>query len=160
MSETNTAADGSYLFGSVPSLGSGQAYYVLYGLNTSDDRYLYRWNAPIIQAYTVDTLVRGGDFDIANVVLQSPATGSTLRLPVTFTWQRRGLSGDAYRWILSDPNSTDGWYADVGNAGSYNLAALPSGMFYSKQYQWYMEVYSATDGYGVSRYAHGITFVP
>ena len=50
--ETNTAADGTYLFGGMASLGSGQQYLVGYGVNTSDARYLREcWGRPIT-AYT------------------------------------------------------------------------------------------------------------
>ena len=89
-----TAADGSYLFDSVSSLGSGQAYEVLYINDAGNDDYLSVWYGPLIQGYTADSRRSGGDFDIADVTLGDPQHTSSLPLPVTFTWQTRGRAGD------------------------------------------------------------------
>ncbi len=160
-SETTTATDGSYLFGSVASLGSGQAYEVMYGLNSSDSRYLSAWYGPEITEFTSGSLVNGGDFDIADVTLLSPPHNSSLRLPVTFTWQRRGLAGDTYRWVLFDlANPAVGWITgDLGNAGSFTLTGLPSGAAYDHTYGWYVRVYNGAEGFGQSFYYGAVTFI-
>ncbi|MCX6028313.1 MAG: hypothetical protein NT169_03295 [Chloroflexi bacterium] len=158
--QINTGADGSYLFGSIPSLGSGQVYEVVYGPNASDDRYLYVWSGPQITAYTSGTRVRGGDFDIADVNLLAPPSGSTLRLPVTFTWQRRGLAGDSYRLGLFDPaDPNTGWITeDLADVGSIAISSLPSGASYNHIYGWYVVVCNGSESCGSSYYYHAITF--
>jgi hypothetical protein len=161
IAQTNAGADGSYLFGSVPSLEASQVYEVVYANNT-DSRYLSNWYGPQVAAYQSGARIRGGDFDIANVTLLAPSHGSSVRLPATFTWQRRGLSGDAYRWHLFDPNDSSWWRrtTDLGDVGSFSVTALPPGASYNKQYGWAVFVYSGTEGYGTSRYYHSVTFVP
>jgi hypothetical protein len=160
VSETNTTEEGSYLFGSVSSLGSGQAYGVMYANNTSDSRYLSMWYGPIIQGYATGSVRRGGDFDIANVSLLSPPHDSARSLPITFTWQTRGLGGDAYRWVLFDLETNQLWETgSLGDVGAYVLAALPPGTNYNKKYGWLMRVYSGENGFGESFYYHAITFI-
>ena len=66
-------------------------YYVRYGPNDTDDRYLWNWYGPDITSYTAASGVAGGDFDIADVELLSPDPGATVTLPETFTWRRREL---------------------------------------------------------------------
>lgn len=160
IAQTNTGADGSYLFGSVPSLEASHVYYVLYGSNATDSRYLEYWFGPQITAYSSGTRTRGGEFDIANVVLLTPPSGGSLRLPVTFTWQRRGLPGDTYRLVLFDPNGTDWWPSpDLGDVGGISLISLPPGVSYGKQYGWLMYVFSGSEGHGTSFYYRRVTFV-
>jgi hypothetical protein len=160
MSETNTAVDGSYLFGSVSSLNSGQAYGVMYSNSAGDPRYLSVWYGPIIQGYTVGSRRSGGDFDIANVTLLSPPHDSSRLLPVTFTWQTRGLAGDSYRWVLFDLETNQLWETgSLGDTGMYILTALPSGTNYDRKYGWFVRVYSGENGFGESFYYHAITFV-
>ena len=133
---TTTGADGSYLFGSVPSLGAGQVYYVRYRQDT-DDRYLFGWYGPEITVYTSGARQRGGSFDIANVTLLAPESGSSLPLPITFTWQQRGIPGDTYRWHLFDPGGYYSWLSnDLGAVGGATLSGLPEGAVYGKLYGW------------------------
>jgi hypothetical protein len=160
MSETHTAEDGSYLFGSLSSLDSGQAYGVMYANSTGDSRYLSVWYGPIIQGYTVGSQRSGGNFDIANVALLSPPHDSSRALPVTFTWQTRGLAGDSYRWVLFDLETNQLWEtASLGDTGMYILAALPEGTRYNRKYGWFVRVYSSENGFGESFYYHAITFI-
>jgi len=160
MAQTNTGVDGSYLFGSVPSLEGSQIFYVLYGPNTTDSHYLYVWSGPQIIAYLAGTRARGGDFDIANVNLLAPSSGSSVRLPATFTWQRRGLPGDTYLWYLFEPSGTYRWLtSDLGDVGSFSLTTLPAGASYNKQFAWTVYVYSGAEGYGISHTSHWVTFV-
>ena len=160
----NTAAEtatggGSYSFTGLPSLVAGQKYYVRYGPNTTNSDYLFAWYGPDITSYTAGESVPGGDFDIANVSLLSPDPGATLPLPITFTWQRRGVATDTYRWVLLDPE-TGGWWVsdDLGYADSFTLTSLPEWAEYGKEYGWYVEVYNGPDSFGKSFYYRTITF--
>ena len=159
---TTTDGDGGYLFTGIPDLGTGETYYVLFGPNGSDDRYVSIWLGPDITWYEAGTSVLGGDFDISNVSLTSPASGSTLPLPVTFTWERRSVAGDTYRWILFDPDDPSiAWRSDdLGYAGQFTLTGLPQGAEYGKEYGWYLRVYNWADSYGRSFYYGAITFSP
>jgi C1A family cysteine protease len=156
---TTTGADGRYAFVGMPSLVAGQGYYVFFGYNTTNSGYLYYWAGPTLTSYTAGTALAGGDFDIANVTLLSPSFGATRTLPVTFTWQRRGLSGDTYRLILFDPGSSDWWLTDdLGDVGSATMTSLPDGVKYDKTYGWLVRVYRGGDAYGNSYYYREITF--
>ncbi len=156
---TTTASDGSYLFGSPATLGSGQRYEVDFGPNTTYDSYLYAWYGSIITAYTSGTRLHGGSFDIANVNLLSPAYGATVSLPATFTWQRRGLAGDTYRIFLFDLDTGDGALTrDLGDTGSTTLTSLPDWVINGRQYGWSVVVCSGEDGCGDAFYYHVITF--
>jgi hypothetical protein len=150
---TTTGSDGGYLFENVATLGSGLLYYVRYGPNSTDSHYVSWWYGPDITSYTAGAYVPGGDFDIANVTLVSPPDGATVRLPVTFSWQQRGLAGDTYRYVLFDPDS-DAWWrtSDLGSTGSFTLTGLPSGATYGKTYGWYVQVFNGPDSFGVSYY--------
>jgi len=124
---TSTDGDGRYRFTGAASLSPGQTYYVRYGPNNSDSRYVFAWYGPDITTYTAGLAVAGGDFDIANVVLLSPAPGATVSLPVTFNWQRRGIAGDTYRVGLFDLETGDEWITDdLGDVGSFTMTGLPN----------------------------------
>ena len=156
---TSTNGDGGYCFSGVPSLGAGQVYYVRYGPNADDDRYLSHWFGPDITSYTAASRVAGGDFDIADVELLSPDPGATVTLPETFTWRRRELAGDTYRWRLFVPFGTDAWWSnDLGDVGSFTLNGLPQGAVYGREYGWHVLVFHGPDSYGSSYYAFGVTF--
>jgi len=157
---TTTGVDGGYLFSGVPTLPAGQRYYVRFGPNNTDDRYVFSWYGPDITSYTAGASVAGGDFDIANVNLTSPAHGSTLPLPVTFTWQKRSAAADTYDWILFDPDDTNiGWHAgDLGYVGQFTLNGLPEGAELGKEYGWHVRVYNGPDSFGWPYYYRGITF--
>jgi hypothetical protein len=156
---TTTNADGYYLFSGISSLGPGETYYVRYGPNTIDSRYVAVWYGPDITSYMTGASVAGGDLDIANVSLTSPASGSTLPLPISFTWQRRNATADTYRWILFDPNSPAVAWAtgDLGYVGQFTLISLPQGAQYWKAYSWYLAVYNGPDSFGLSYYYWEIT---
>ena len=155
---TATKTDGSYLFGSIPSLGAEQGYEVDYGQNT-DDRYLSSWYGPYITVYTSGTPQRGGDFDIANVSLLAPEPGSFQYLPVTFSWQRRGLPGDTYQVGLFDLDTGEATFtSDLGDVGSATINSLPGWVVYGRQYGWIVRVCSGEEGCGDSYYYHAITF--
>ncbi len=156
---TSTDGDGRYCFTGASSLGTDETYYVRYGPNTTDDRYVWDWYGPSFDSYTAGTRVAGGDFDIADVELLSPDPGATVTLPETFTWRRRELAGDTYRWRLFVPCGTDAWWSnDLGDVGSFTLNGLPSGAEYGKEYWWYVFVFHGPDSYGWSHYASGVTF--
>jgi hypothetical protein len=140
-------------------LAAGQRYYVRFGPNQTNPAQLASWYAPMITAYSAGASVAGGDFDVANVGLLSPAPEATLPLPVTFTWQRRGLPGDSHVLLIFDPNSDDWWYTDdLGDVGSFTLLGLAQGMVRGKQYGWSLRVYNGPNSYGDAYYYRTITF--
>ena len=156
---TSTGGNGRYRFAGNPSLGPGQIYYVRFGPNSSDTRYLFNWLAPDITSYTAGSRVAGGDFDIADVELLSPAPGSTVGLPTTFNWRRRSLAGDTYRWSLIDISTDDAWWTDpLGDVGSFQMTALPPGRAYDRQYGWTVWVCNGPDNCGLAYYYRTVTF--
>ena len=109
-SRTPRTARAHYLFTSVPTLGANQVYYVRFGRNTKYTDYVSNWWGPEIETYTSGQTVHGGDFDIADIDLQAPATGSTVTLPATFSWINRNIADENYELWLFDPDTSDAWY--------------------------------------------------
>ncbi|MCX6032104.1 MAG: S8 family serine peptidase [Chloroflexi bacterium] len=155
---TTTDSDGRYSFQGVPSLAPGASYYVLFGRNTANANWVSFWVNPDITNYAAGSAVLGGNFDLANIVLSSPANGYSSALPVTFQWVKRSIPGDTYRWLMFDPDTGDGWITnDLGSASSFTLTALPSGATYGKQYGWWVRAYQGPYSYGYSFEARGFT---
>lgn len=158
---TTTNADGRYVFTGVPSLPSGMAYYVKYGPNSTDPSAVSIWYGPDVMAYTAGTHVAAGDFDIADITLLSPAPGATVTLPATFTWQRRGLSGDTYGVVFANSDGTVAWRTgDLGDVGSTSITGLAPGMSYGKAYYWFVRVHHGVSSFGDSYYWRPVTFQP
>ena len=159
MASTKTGSDGQYLFSNVPSLGSGQEYYVRYGPNESDYRYLYDWYGPFITAYTTGGSASGGNFDIANFSLLSPDDFSNVSFPVTFNWEGRGLNNDTFRWRMFDYYGDYEWESgDPAGAVSYTLSDLPSDAVYGEEYYWDVFVHNGPDSYGTCIDYYAVTF--
>ena len=159
MASTKTGSDGQYLFSNVPSLGSGQEYYVRYGPNESDYRYLYDWYGPFITAYTTGGSASGGNFDIANFSLLSPDDFSNVSFPVTFNWEGRGLNNDTFRWRMFDYYGDYEWDSgDPAGAVSYTLSDLPSDAVYGEEYYWDVFVHNGPDSYGTCIDYYAVTF--
>jgi len=153
-----TSADGRYVFSGVAGLGAGQEYYVLFGPNSTDSRYLYNWYGPTISSYVAGATAAGGDFDIANFSMLSPSHGATVTLPATFAWTRRQLPGDTYVWRLFDMDTTDRWYTnDLGDVGSNTVTALPAGVVWGRPYGWDVLVFRGPSSYGSTFYYREVT---
>jgi hypothetical protein len=164
-SETTTAAttitdtEGRYRFTGAASLGSGQEYWVRF-LSPDNPAYVSRWQTASITAYTSGSTMPGGDFDIANVLLLSPPNGAAQALPVTITWQQRGIPGDTYGLVFFDLATADYWYtADLGNVGSFTATSLWPEAVFGKQYGWVVWVFNGPDSFGESYYYRTITFL-
>lgn len=160
-----TDSEGKYLFTGVPTLGSGEKYYVRfdngdYGNEDVTD-YLSGWYSFLIETYSSGMYLNGGNFDIANVLQVSPDHGVSVSLPQTFTWTRRSATtDDSYTFNLFDYNDNDPWFETelLGYSDSYTLDSLPSGFNYDMEYGWLVIVYSPEGGYGLPYYARAITF--
>ena len=162
---TTTAGDGSYAFMTAPALATGQSYYVRYHNagdgNADNSSYLWSWASFDITSYAAGADVSGGDFDVANIVLQSPAPGSTVSLPQTFQWQRRSATpSDSYVLEFTNPPNVNLWWysSPLGFTGSYTLSGLPSGFTTGTQYGWDLIVETPDGGSGLSYYYRPITF--
>jgi hypothetical protein len=161
-----TDASGNYRFTGVPSLGSGQKYYVYYANgsngNADNSNYLASWLSFLLTSYTAGANVLGGNFDIADVTLASPSGGSSVTLPHTFTWNRRtATTTDNYEFDLFDPTDEDPWVY-VGNLGYVNgftLNSLPTGFSLNTSYGWSPWVYGPDGGGGASYWYRTVTFV-
>jgi hypothetical protein len=160
---TSSGDTGYYMFINVPTLQSGQRYYVRFGPNITDSQYLASWHGPLITSHAAENSQAGGDFDIANVFLDSPGSGSLVSLPAQFLWLRRELGSESYRWVLWDcPPSGTGtslWTSsDLGDVDNFTLDALPTGYTADEVYCWYVQVYAGPDSYGTSFYYREVTF--
>jgi uncharacterized repeat protein (TIGR01451 family) len=156
---TSSNSNGDYQF-FVPTLGPGQMYYVRY-LNSSDYTRLSYWRTRVLTSFTGLSDVAIGDFNVANISLNSPPPGLLVSLPTMFQWGTRpGMSSDSYEFNLID--YTDGnpwwWTPPLGNVNSYTLNSLPFGFNTNTPYGWYVGVYSPDGGYGESFYINVIGF--
>jgi hypothetical protein len=86
---TSTGPDGIYEFAGVPSLAPGQSYYVRYRNYSSTPGRLWVWGAKPLTVYTAGTAAAGGNFDIADIALASPADNVSAALPIDFQWTPR-----------------------------------------------------------------------
>lgn len=162
-----TQSNGTYQFANAPSLDSNQRYYVRYTNgrdgNANNPNYLGFWACHNINSYTAGENVAGGNFDIADVPLVSPANGATVALPYTFQWIRRSATpSDDYEFDLYDPADYDPyWWTDPtsGYVSSYTLNGFPSGEGFvtGVPYEWEIWVYGP-DGHGISYQYRSVTF--
>jgi hypothetical protein len=156
-STTTTNSTGCYYFS--PSSLSGDAYYYVRYDNPSNtyNNRLYMWISDLISLYTAGNSVSGGNFDIADVVLGSPASTNPTSLPITFNWNIRNTA-ELYQWEMFD---FDG-YAYASNAPEYGrrnftLTRLPDDFYTYSQYCWDAIPFTS-DGYGVPYYCNGVKF--
>ncbi|MBI5034279.1 MAG: S8 family serine peptidase [Chloroflexi bacterium] len=157
---TTTDANGNYSFTGVPSLSGGQQYYVRYS-NSSTSSRLSGWWTQSLTSYTAGTNVAIGDFDLANIPLSSPGSGSTVTLPYTFYWTRRtATTSDSYEYNLFDPADSNPWAytSPLGYVNNYTVNSRPSGFYTGVTYGWLVGVYSLDGGYGQSYYYRTIIF--
>ena len=94
------------------------------------------------------------------MTLLLPKPNAAVSLPVTFTWNRRGLSGDTYKVVIYDYDLRE-WFWTTGNpadVGSYTLQSLLTGMVYGRSYYWLVSVFRGTDSFGYSFYMNGVKF--
>lgn len=156
---TDTFDDGRYAFAGVPDLAEGYEYHVRY-LNTPNDPNpgpgcLRFWIANRIGAYNAGTVVAGGDFDIADVTLTSPAPGAPMALPVPFRWARRNVPTDNYVLALYRPAGNAWWSTDpLGYVSGVDIAGLPAGWPYDETYLWAVHVHQGNDP-GATPYNYG-----
>ncbi len=156
---TYTDSQGRYSFKNVPSLPSGKRYYVRYGPNADDDKFVYLWFGPDITSYRQGQIKHGGDFDIADVKMTSPPNNATRPLPVTFTWQKRAYTRDTYQFILFDLDGYAWWRTDdLGYVDGVTITGLPSDVQFGKAYGWYPRPMNGPDSFGSSFYYRKITF--
>ena len=160
LAQTNTDADGNYAFKTLPSLITGQAYYVRF---SNPDRifpdYLSTWHTRSLTSYGAGDSVNMGEFDLANVSLVSPNPGRAA-LPVTFQWASRAATpDDSYQVELFDPSGSSDFITPLlGYVNSYLMKYLPDGFEQEVTYGWCVWVNGPDGGYGASLYYNPITF--
>lgn len=154
---TTTNATGDYLFTNVPTLPVGSTYYVRYGPNSTDPRYVSFWYGPDITAYAAGESRAGGDLDIANIPLDSPPHQAKRSFPIFFAWTKRNVPQDTYRFFIGDANQL--WQSSfLGYVAQFILPSLPEGAAFNRVYRWYLGVYAASDSVGFSFHYREITF--
>ena len=131
-----TNPNGEYSFTGAPSLGNNQAYYVRYGLNTTDSRFLYAWYNNTIYQYSAGQVRPGGDFDIADVPLLAPNSQNPLPLPVTFSWTPRVTQSlETYDLEVYYPGTFQKFFGSV-KSGSFVLTSPAPNMSANQLYGW------------------------
>jgi hypothetical protein len=163
---TSTDRSGIYRFANVPSLQPGQSCFVQYLNGGSQEpgsaNYVEGWTCPTMKAYTTGTDVSGGDFDIADVVLQSPADKTAnAAFPTTFTWvSRPATPDDSYEFTIADLKDWDPFslVPSLGHVNTYALDRLPKGFSTGSTYQWLIRIHAPDGGVGASLHKRDISF--
>lgn len=158
---TTTGSDGQYAFENIPTLGSGQAYYVRYDNDGNQNR-LRAWLTETVTQYTWGSYKRLGQFDVGDILLGVPSSGAYVELPCTFAWNGWWLRAptdvtyefNIYEWRTGNP-----WaYRNVGYVSDFTVTSLPPGFIYEAWYIWEIWVYEASGGFGISRNANSVLF--
>lgn len=162
---------GFYNFTGVPSLPAGYTYHVFFlnhpnGGNTANSSRLAWWRSFDLTSYTAGSSVNGGNFDIKDVALQSPAHNAFATLPTTFIWVKRGIANDRYAWAIAESDLSFQWcfVNPPVDSNSFILdadtAANVCFLFYDTPYAWYVYVANGTwsNGYGLSYFYRIITW--
>ncbi len=96
----------------------------------------------------------GGDFDVADVLLASPADDAGVTLPAQFCWIPRTSvmansttnTDNNYRLVFYDPQTERIALSDyVGGNGCVTISGIPSDWPSGRQYQWWVRVYQGDD---------------
>ena len=159
----STGGDGAYRF-TPPALLPGQKYYVRFTNpnTTSDDGRLFRWYTREITAYQPNFAVPIGDFDIANIVYNSPAPGASVGLPFNFQWNARpSTPSDSYEFdLFSTTSNAPSFFTNppLGYVSSYVLPGLPGGFNPGTTYGWSVVAYSPDGGFGIAYWYYTVTF--
>jgi len=159
---TTTGADGHYCFTGVPSLDASQIYYVRYLNTTSSPNpgpdYLWDWRGNKIVSYTAGATVPGGDFDVDDISLVSPADGASVTLPAQFCWTPRNVPSDNYvlgfYYAGTDETATTSY---LGNIPCVNLTGLPPSWPSGATYTWWVRAYQGDDP-GTTLYNYGDSY--
>ncbi len=159
IAETKTGTNGFYHFAEISSLDVDQMYYVRFGPNKTEPKYVYSWYGPLIMKFNPGDSVSGGTFDIADIPLKLPQSGSVRSLPVTFTWDKRDFAVEDYRVVLLDSDTGQTWDTKfVRDKEVFTVVSLASDIKYGEKYDWYMEVFSEVDSFGESFMTNNIVF--
>ncbi len=168
---TRTDSDGRYSFRGLPSLTTGQTYYVEFlngpdGNNPENPNHLLFWASFDITTYTAGSNVPGGDFDIAEIQMLAPDDGARTSLPTTFTWTNRGIASDRYLWgMFALDGSSSCMQADFGTNTSFTLTSAGFAeceLKFNTEYRWFIFVTTDANensGFGASHAARSVTFV-
>ncbi|GEM_PF-6723535 len=142
--KTRTDSAGNYRFSGLPSLTSGQEYWVEFLNERRTPGQLWRFTCKPITTYSAGTDKKACDFDVADVVLGFPGDGSEVDLPETFTWTRRPFSSDSYEFNLYDKWGDDWWWTDppLGYVSQYTLQNLPAYFSLYTPYYWDLWIYT------------------
>ncbi|HNB52736.1 MAG TPA: choice-of-anchor Q domain-containing protein, partial [Anaerolineales bacterium] len=150
---TTTGSDGRYAFRNVPGLEPNQSYYVLYQNTQGTPGFLQAWETARLTSYTMGDEAAIGDFDIADIVLISPESGTSVSIPAPFQWlPRLGVPTDNYEFNLFDPNDYAPYFTapSLGYVGSFTLDYLPEGFDPDTDYAWGIAIYGTDGGAGFS----------
>ncbi|MFN8499401.1 MAG: hypothetical protein U0641_16245 [Anaerolineae bacterium] len=165
----STQVDGSYNFTGIPPTTdptNPTKQYKLYVefVNDDDPSYLLEWISEYRQwpqDAGADGTAQASSFDIMNISLVSPAPYALQPLPVTFVWQKRGLTSDSYGLRFSGGDLAAPLYLkSVGYTDSLGPFIDVRPLRLDTEYWWQVWVEVTNQGHGRSYYGRPITFVP
>jgi uncharacterized repeat protein (TIGR01451 family) len=163
-----TSSRGMYQFLDMPStsLTRTQWYQVLWENQGDPDRLAY-WKTRRIDSYTSGTSVNIGNFDVMDIDLVSPVSGTVTGFPLTFEWGFRDEPlADSYGLCLyggfqpPPPMSWDivGCDERLGYVNAHIFEDPFMGVDYGYDYYWYVEVWDSTRGKGASYQRNRVVF--
>lgn len=160
---TVTDQEGRYEFKSMPTLTLThpipltQTYLVFWINSDNNPARLAQWQTRILDSYTFGDVVNIGNFDIGNVRLTSPFSGTVVGFPTTFRWLRRGFSAsDSYNPCIFGgffvhpvlPPDVIGCGQPLGYVDHFTLPSPFAGIDYDFYYTWRVQISSPDGGKG------------
>jgi hypothetical protein len=138
---TYSGPDGRYIFQPSPAMALAERHHVSWEQNGAERALLLAWICSEVTGPPGSQPLCS--FDIAGVPPLSPLNCEPLDLPVTFTWQARGLPGESYSMVFTDVDYGKEFnlQMDLTSAGSYTLTTLPEELFQQRCYRWGITVH-------------------
>jgi hypothetical protein len=154
---TTTQADGSYQFTGVPKL-TNYYYRVLYENLTQSPAYVFGCAGQPIFNFPAGASAPGGNFEISDITLLSPANGATISPPYVFQWARRVTTSDDYA-IDIEGQSAYWQSSQLGYVEQYTLNSLAGTNLTAGTLNTWSVSLNASDGGGCSaRESRTVTF--
>jgi hypothetical protein len=140
---TYSGPDGHYTFQPSPEMLLADKYQVSWKSTGTETGLLLSWTCNEVAGPPGNQPLCG--FDIGGVSPLAPLSYEPLDLPITFTWETRGLPGEGYRLVFIDDE--DGKKIDLNMdmtaAGSYTLTTLPAQLLHDHRYHWGLTVHGS-----------------
>jgi hypothetical protein len=151
---TLSQIDGSFVFTNIPTLKSGEQYYVLFQNSIENTELAASWSSPLIPSYISGEEKALNNAEISTISNETPANQEYIYTPHEFLWGLRYWVTSNYEFNLINPANTSIRFTSpsLGNVRQYRLITLPDDFISEKWYIWYITDNTPDRGYIVPYY--------